>query len=79
MYKNLMSWLIVLSFYQGFDVCGAMVTAVIVDNTIVTEVAENDRVAVILDNSHFYSESGGQIGDKGIIRTKVAKSFIRPS
>ena len=56
-----------------------MVTAIIVDNTIVKEAGENDSVAVILDKSYFYSESGGQIGDRGIIRTKVDKSFIRPS
>ena len=60
--------------------CDAVVTAIIVDNTIVTEATENDRVTVILDKSHFYSESGGQIGDRGIIRTKVStRSFIRQS
>ena len=56
--------------------CDAVVTAIIADNTIVTEAGENDTVTVILDKSHFYSESGGQIGDRGIIRTKVGSSLI---
>ena len=36
-----------------------MVTTIIVDNTIVTEAGENYMVPVILDKSHFYSQSGG--------------------
>jgi alanyl-tRNA synthetase len=36
------------------------------DGTVATE---GDRVEVILDRSPFYAESGGQVGDSGVLRT----------
>ena len=38
------------------------------------EAKVNDNVSVILAETQFYSEAGGQVGDKGLIKTQVGNS-----
>ncbi len=68
--------------FLGYDTktCDAEVLAIIKDLEEVEESTQDDVVDVILNKSVFYGESGGQIGDVGIINTngvdiEVLKTF----
>ena len=50
-----------------------IVNALIKNNSFTKEANEGDRVEIILDKTPFYGESGGQVGDKGTIRSDGLK------
>ena len=56
--------------FVGYDSLSAeaRVLAVYADGAEVEEVAAGKSAAVILDRTPFYAESGGQVGDAGILR-----------
>ena len=59
------------SHFLGYDRLDheSRVTALYHGNAPVEEVHEGDEVQIIVAETPFYAESGGQVGDRGIIRT----------
>jgi alanyl-tRNA synthetase len=56
---------------------GAQVTALIFDGAIVDVLRPGQEGQVILDHTPFYAESGGQIGDTGILKGAGARFSVR--
>jgi len=51
----------------------ADITAIIKDGTKVNSISEGDEAIVVLNQSSFYGESGGQVGDSGVLLTSGAE------
>ncbi|GAA3650877.1 alanine--tRNA ligase [Asaccharospora irregularis] len=52
--------------YEVLDMTGK-VKAIVKDNEIVNSASEGDEVTIVVDNTTFYPEGGGQVGDCGIL------------
>jgi len=55
---------------------GARVTAVYVDGTPVQSAKAGDDAVVVLDQTPFYAESGGQVGDTGELRNATTRFVV---
>ena len=60
--------------FIGYDQSdtNATVLGIYAENNAVDEIKEGDQVGIILDKTVFYAESGGQVGDTGIIGTETS-------
>ena len=65
--------------FHGYDTLkheGAKVTALYVDGSAVQSVKAGDAAVIVLDNTPFYAESGGQVGDKGELRNEAVRFAV---
>ena len=65
--------------FHGYDTLkheGAKVTALYVDGSAVPSVKAGDAAVIVLDNTPFYAESGGQIGDRGELRNESIRFAV---
>ena len=65
--------------FHGYDSLkheGAKVTALYVDGSAVPSVKAGDAAVIVLDNTPFYAESGGQVGDKGELRNESIRFAV---
>ena len=65
--------------FSGYDrlTDGAHVTSLIFDGAIVDELTPGQEGQVILDHTPFYAESGGQMGDTGVLKSASARFTVR--
>ncbi|MED1726033.1 alanine--tRNA ligase [Brevibacillus parabrevis] len=73
-----LSELTVTSQFVGYTelVATGKVEAIIFDNQLVEEAEEGQTVQVILDQTPFYAESGGQINDEGYLVSDSVKARV---
>jgi alanyl-tRNA synthetase len=65
--------------FHGYETLkheGAKVTALYVDGSAVQVVKAGDAAVIVLDNTPFYAESGGQVGDQGELRSETARFAV---
>jgi alanyl-tRNA synthetase len=65
--------------FSGYDhLAGSgKITALIFDGAVVDEMRAGQEGQVVLDQTPFYAESGGQVGDTGILTTDTARFAVR--
>jgi len=61
--------------FVGYDTLSEDVTvkAIIKDKVAIEEAREGDSVEIILDRTPLYGESGGQVGDRGLLKNEHAR------
>src|SRR3546814_20097146 len=62
--------------YEKLELDGVKVTALYVDGTQVERVQAGQHAVVVLDATPFYAESGGQVGDTGLLAGGGPRSAV---
>ena len=77
-YSNVIS-IDAASAFKGYDQLDltATVKALYVDGVAVEEAAAGQEAVVVLDETPFYGESGGQVGDTGLLKGKNAEFDVQ--
>ena len=63
--------------YENFKHEGAKIVALYLDGASVQTIKAGDAAVVVLDNTPFYAESGGQVGDQGELRNESARFGVQ--
>jgi alanyl-tRNA synthetase len=63
--------------YENLKHEGAKIVALYVDGASVQAIKAGDAAVVVLDNTPFYAESGGQVGDQGELRNDSARFGVQ--
>ena len=66
------------SEFVGYEqlTANAKVVAIVKDGELIEEAHEGEDVQIILDQTPFYAESGGQIADKGTLESEMVKADV---
>ena len=66
------------SEFLGYDteVAEGVVQAIVVDGKSVEVANQGDKVQIVVNQTPFYGESGGQMGDAGVISTDTAAADV---
>lgn len=62
--------------YDGTELRGAKVIAVMRDQQLVGKLSVGEQGELVLDRTPFYAESGGQVGDTGILETDDSRLLV---
>ncbi|HXF06908.1 MAG TPA: alanine--tRNA ligase, partial [Blastocatellia bacterium] len=64
--------------FRGYELteCAAQITHIFHDGQAVEQAHAGQTVDIILDQTPFYAESGGQIGDTGVIESESARARV---
>ncbi|MEO8151555.1 MAG: alanine--tRNA ligase, partial [Rhizobacter sp.] len=62
--------------YEHLTHEGAKVTAIYIDGTPATSAKSGDDAVIVLDQTPFYAESGGQVGDTGELRNATSRFLV---
>ncbi|OZI50196.1 alanine--tRNA ligase [Bordetella genomosp. 5] len=62
--------------YEQLELSGVEVTALYVDGTQVEQVQAGQNAVVVLDATPFYAESGGQVGDTGLLEAEGVRFAV---
>jgi alanyl-tRNA synthetase len=62
--------------YESLATDEAVIAGILVDGQLADQLSEGDTAVLILDQTPFYAESGGQVGDTGFIATDTAKFAV---
>ncbi len=64
--------------FNGYDslLSEAEIKGIFLDSTLVKQASEGQKVLIVLDQTTFYGESGGQVGDIGMIFSKDVEVLV---
>lgn len=62
--------------YAGTELNGARVVAIVSNGESVNAIGAGKEGEVVLDRTPFYAQSGGQIGDRGVLQNDVVRALV---